>query len=144
MRGDISKRRRVPQTVSDDPSDQNAVERGVRLNDGRDDVVPDVSEPIQSTALSRLGRHLLLWAGLRISPEVTSMSFRHMTSSTGGCLKLGRICVGLELLLAISPDARIVFTDRYPVKSMTSFASPTRVVFEVPTDTSDPFEIASD
>jgi hypothetical protein len=51
---------------------------------------------------------------------------------------------GLEQLLATYPDARIVFTHRDPVKSLTSYASLTALVRSRGSDDVDPFEIATD
>ena len=59
-------------------------------------------------------------------------------------LKTGAHLWGLEHLLATYPDARIVFTHRDPVKSMTSYASLTTLVRSRGSDDVDPFEIASD
>ncbi len=59
-------------------------------------------------------------------------------------LKTGGHMWGLEQLLAEYPDARIVFTHRDPVKSMTSYASLTTLVRSRGSDTVDPFEIAAD
>jgi hypothetical protein len=61
-------------------------------------------------------------------------------------LKTGAHMWGLEHLLAKYPDARIVFTHRDPVKSLTSYASLTALVRSmgsVPADV-DKFEIAAD
>jgi hypothetical protein len=51
---------------------------------------------------------------------------------------------GLEHLLRVYPDARIVFTHRDPVKSMTSYASLTALVRSMGSDDVDPVEIADD
>jgi hypothetical protein len=51
---------------------------------------------------------------------------------------------GLEHLLRSYPDARIVFTHRDPVKSMTSYASLTALVRSMGSDEVDPVEIAQD
>ncbi len=59
-------------------------------------------------------------------------------------LKTGAHLWGLEHLLATYPDARIVFTHRDPVKSMTSYASLTSIVRRVGSDDVDPAEIAED
>jgi len=59
-------------------------------------------------------------------------------------LKTGAHMWGLEHLLATYPDARIVFTHRDPVKSVTSYASLTTLVRTMGSDDVDPFEIASD
>lgn len=59
-------------------------------------------------------------------------------------LKTGAHMWGLEQLLARYPDARIVFTHRDPVKSMTSYASLTALVRSMGSDDVDPVEIASD
>jgi hypothetical protein len=59
-------------------------------------------------------------------------------------LKTGGHLWGLEYLLATYPDARIVFTHRDPVKSMTSYASLTTLVRSAGSDDVDRFEIARD
>ncbi len=59
-------------------------------------------------------------------------------------LKTGGHLWGLEHLLAVYPDARIVFTHRDPVKSMTSYASLTTLVRSRCSDDVDRYEIARD
>ena len=59
-------------------------------------------------------------------------------------LKTGAHLWGLEHLLATYPDARIVFTHRDPVKSMTSYASLTTIVRSVGSDHVDPRAVAAD
>jgi hypothetical protein len=59
-------------------------------------------------------------------------------------LKTGAHLWGLEPLLATYPDARIVFTHRDPVKSMTSYASLTSLVRTRGSDDVDPVEVAAD
>jgi hypothetical protein len=59
-------------------------------------------------------------------------------------LKTGAHMWGLEQLLETYPDARIVFTHRDPVKSMTSYASLTALVRSRGSDEVDPIEIAAD
>jgi len=59
-------------------------------------------------------------------------------------LKTGAHMWGLEHLLATYPDARIVFTHRDPVKTMTSYASLTALVRSMGSDEVDNFEIAED
>ena len=59
-------------------------------------------------------------------------------------LKTGAHMWGLEHLLARYPDARIVFTHRDPVKTMTSYASLTALVRSLGSQTIDPKEIARD
>ena len=59
-------------------------------------------------------------------------------------LKTGAHLWGLEHLLATYPDARIVFTHRDPVKSMTSYASLTTIVRSVGSDHVDPEAVAAD
>jgi hypothetical protein len=59
-------------------------------------------------------------------------------------LKTGAHLWGLGPLLATYPDARIVFTHRDPVKSMTSYASLTSLVRTRGSDDVDPFEVAAD
>ncbi len=59
-------------------------------------------------------------------------------------LKTGGHNWALQNLLAQYPDARIVFTHRDPVKSMTSYASLTDQVRRISSDEVDPIEIAAD
>jgi hypothetical protein len=59
-------------------------------------------------------------------------------------LKTGAHMWGLEHLLRTYPDARIVFTHRDPVKSLTSYASLTALVRSMGSDSVDPFEVAAD
>jgi hypothetical protein len=59
-------------------------------------------------------------------------------------LKTGAHMWGLDHLLATYPDARIVFTHRDPVKSLTSYASLTALVREMGSDHVDKFEVAED
>jgi hypothetical protein len=59
-------------------------------------------------------------------------------------LKTGAHLWGLDKLLETYPDARIVFTHRDPVKSMTSYASLTAIVRRVGSDEVDPVEVADD
>jgi hypothetical protein len=59
-------------------------------------------------------------------------------------LKTGAHLWGLEHLLETYPDARIVFTHRDPVKSMTSYASLTSLVRGVSSDHVDRDEVADD
>ncbi|HQV56884.1 MAG TPA: sulfotransferase [Ilumatobacteraceae bacterium] len=59
-------------------------------------------------------------------------------------LKTGAHLWGLDRLLEAYPDARIVFTHRDPVKSMTSYASLTTLVRGVGSASVDPHEIAAD
>ncbi len=59
-------------------------------------------------------------------------------------LKTGAHLWGLPHLLETYPDARIVFTHRDPVKSMTSYASLTTLVRGVGSDSVDPDEVAAD
>ncbi|MGE4652210.1 MAG: sulfotransferase, partial [Myxococcota bacterium] len=59
-------------------------------------------------------------------------------------LKTGAHMWGLEHLLAKYPDARIVFTHRDPVDSMTSYASLTSLVRTMGSDNVDRVEIARD
>lgn len=59
-------------------------------------------------------------------------------------LKTGAHLWSLEHLLHEYPDARIVFTHRDPVQSMTSYASLTRLVRTMSTDHIDPEAIAAD
>lgn len=59
-------------------------------------------------------------------------------------LKTGGHMWGLEYLLEVYPDARIVFTHRDPVKSMTSYASLTTLVRSMSSTQVDGHEIARD
>ena len=59
-------------------------------------------------------------------------------------LKTGAHMWGLEYLLETYPDARIVFTHRDPVKSLTSYASLTALVRSMGSDHVDGFEVAVD
>ena len=59
-------------------------------------------------------------------------------------LKTGAHLWGLDKLLAQYPDARIVFTHRDPVKSMTSYASLTTLVRSMGSDDVDAVEVADD
>lgn len=59
-------------------------------------------------------------------------------------LKTGAHLWGLEHLLETYPDARIVFTHRDPVKSMTSYTSLTCIVRSVGSDHVDKAEVGSD
>lgn len=59
-------------------------------------------------------------------------------------LKTGAHLWGLEQLLITYPDARIVFTHRDPVKSMTSYASLTSLVRSAGSDHVDREEVADD
>jgi Sulfotransferase family len=72
---------------------------------------------------------------------------QHLQSSHAGerwVLKTGAHMWGLEHLLAAYPDARIVFTHRDPVKSLTSYASLTALVRSMGSDQVDPAEVADD
>lgn len=72
---------------------------------------------------------------------------QHLQSSHPGerwVLKTGAHMWGLEHLLAAYPDARIVFTHRDPVKSLTSYASLTALVRSMGSDQVDPAEVAED
>jgi hypothetical protein len=59
-------------------------------------------------------------------------------------LKTGAHLWGLEHLLETYPDARIVFTHRDPVKSMTSYTSLTCIVRSVSSDEVDKQEVGDD
>jgi hypothetical protein len=59
-------------------------------------------------------------------------------------LKTGAHLWGLEHLLETYPDARIVFTHRDPVKSMTSYSSLTTIVRSSLSDHVDPNEVSAD
>lgn len=72
---------------------------------------------------------------------------QHLQSRHAGdrwVLKTGAHMWGLEHLLAIYPDARVVFTHRDPVQSMTSYASLTSLVRSMGSDEVDRREIAAD
>ncbi|MEE3327941.1 MAG: sulfotransferase [Myxococcota bacterium] len=72
---------------------------------------------------------------------------QHLQSQHQGdrwVLKTGAHMWGLEHLLSHYPDARIVFTHRDPVESMTSYASLTSLVRTMGSDHVDRREIASD
>ena len=72
---------------------------------------------------------------------------QHLQSRHAGArwvLKTGAHMWGLEHLLATYPDARIVFTHRDPVESMTSYASLTALVRSMGSDDVDRQEIARD
>ena len=72
---------------------------------------------------------------------------QHLQSRHAGdrwVLKTGAHLWGLDQLLETYPDARIVFTHRDPVKSMTSYSSLTTIVRRVSSDEVDPKEVASD
>lgn len=72
---------------------------------------------------------------------------QHLQSAHAGerwVLKTGAHMWGLEHLLRTYPDARIVFTHRDPVKSLTSYASLTALVRSMGSDQVDRFEVAED
>jgi hypothetical protein len=84
------------------------------------------------------------WAGVY---DFHHRQLQHLQSGHAGdrwVLKTGAHLWGLDQLLATYPDARIVFTHRDPVKSMTSYASLTSIVRRVGSDTVDPIEVADD
>ncbi|MEE3329718.1 MAG: sulfotransferase [Myxococcota bacterium] len=74
--------------------------------------------------------------------QLQHLQFRN--PGTRWVLKTGAHMWGLEHLLATYPDARIVFTHRDPVKTMTSYSSLTALVRSMGSDEVDPLEIASD
>jgi hypothetical protein len=74
--------------------------------------------------------------------QLQHLGSRHMLDRW--VLKTGAHMWGLEHLLRTYPDARIVFTHRDPVKSMTSYASLTALVRSMGSDQVDPIEIATD
>jgi len=74
--------------------------------------------------------------------QLQHLQFRN--PGTRWVLKTGAHMWGLEHLLATYPDARIVFTHRDPVKTMTSYASLTALVRSMGSDEVDPVEIADD
>jgi hypothetical protein len=72
---------------------------------------------------------------------------QHLQSAHAGdrwVLKTGAHMWGLEHLLKTYPDARIVFTHRDPVKSLTSYASLTALVRSMGSDHVDNVEVAAD
>jgi hypothetical protein len=72
---------------------------------------------------------------------------QHLQSGHAGerwVLKTGAHMWGLEHLLKTYPDARIVFTHRDPVKSLTSYASLTALVRSMGSDEVDRLEVAED
>src|ERR1700761_4628112 len=72
---------------------------------------------------------------------------QHLQSGHKGerwVLKTGAHMWGLEHLLETYPDARIVFTHRDPVKSLTSYASLTTLVRTMTSDHVDGHEVARD
>lgn len=72
---------------------------------------------------------------------------QHLQSRHAGerwVLKTGGHMWALEKMLETYPDARVVFTHRDPVDSVTSFASLTTIVRGVGSDQVDPAEIATD
>ena len=72
---------------------------------------------------------------------------QHLQSGHAGdrwVLKTGAHMWGLEHLLRTYPDARIVFTHRDPVKSLTSYASLTALVRSMGSDEVDRLEVAED
>ena len=74
--------------------------------------------------------------------QLQHLQSRHMRDRW--VLKTGAHMWGLEHLLATYPDARIVFTHRDPVDSMTSYASLTALVRTMGSDEVDRVEIAQD
>ena len=79
--------------------------------------------------------------------EFHRRQLQHLQSRHRGerwVLKTGAHMWGLEHLLATYPDARVVFTHRDPVDSMTSYASLTSLVRTMGSDSVDRVEIARD
>jgi hypothetical protein len=79
--------------------------------------------------------------------DVHHKQLQHLQSGHRGdrmVMKTGAHLWGLENMLETYPDARIVFTHRDPVKSMTSFASLTSIVRRVGSDAVEPTEVAAD
>jgi hypothetical protein len=74
--------------------------------------------------------------------QLQHLQSRHMRERW--VLKTGAHLWGLDHLLRSYPDARIVFTHRDPVKSMTSYASLTSLVRSMGSDEVDRFEVAQD
>jgi hypothetical protein len=83
-------------------------------------------------------------------PAVYDFHYRQLQHLQSGhmadrwVLKTGAHLWGLEHLLKIYPDARIVFTHRDPVKSLTSYASLTALVRSMGSNHVDNFEVAED
>jgi hypothetical protein len=79
--------------------------------------------------------------------DLHQRQLQHLQAHCAGdrwVLKTGGHLWGLDHLLAAYPDARIVFTHRDPVMSMTSYASLTTIVRGVGSDAVDPVEVAAD
>ena len=74
--------------------------------------------------------------------QLQHLQFRN--PGTRWVLKTGAHMWGLEHLLETYPDARIVFTHRHPLKTMTSYASLTALVRSMGSDEVDKLEIADD
>ena len=74
--------------------------------------------------------------------QLQHLQFRN--PGTRWVLKTGAHMWGLEHLLETYPDARVVFTHRHPLKTMTSYASLTALVRSMGSDQVDPIEIADD
>jgi Sulfotransferase family len=84
------------------------------------------------------------WAPVYVFHERQLQHLQWRNARDRWVLKTGAHMWGLEHLLRTYPDARIVFTHRDPVKSVTSYASLTSLVREAGSDDVDPFEIARD
>ena len=131
-------RHRSPETedrrrsgVQGDAPDGRRAVAGVRDDDGRGDVHAPVPQPVPGADATRTGSTTRPTG--RTSTTSTAASSSTSSGTTPGdrwVLKTGAHMWGLEHLLATYPDARIVFTHRDPVKSMTSYASLTTLVRE--------------
>ena len=118
---------------------------GVRHDDGRGDVHAPVPQPVPGAELPRTGSTSRPTG--RTSTTSTQRQLQHLqwrNHRDRWVLKTGAHMWGLEHLLRTYPDARIVFTHRDPVKSVTSYASLTSLVRSTGSDDVDRFEIAQD
>jgi hypothetical protein len=84
------------------------------------------------------------WAPVYDFHKQQLQHLQHRHKGDRWVLKTGAHLWGLEHLLATYPDARIVFTHRDPVKSLTSYASLTALVRSMGSDDVDRAEIAED
>ena len=112
---------------------------------GETHVHAPLPQPVPRARVPGLGRPRRRLVG------TSTTSIRSSSSTCGRAkprdrwvLKTGAHMWGLEHLLRTYPDARIVFTHRDPVKSMTSYASLTALVRSMGSDEVDPIEIAAD
>lgn len=84
------------------------------------------------------------WAAVYLFHRRQLQHLQTFNSRERWVLKTGAHLWGLEHLLDTYPDARIVFTHRDPVKSMTSYASLTTIVRSGLSTRCDPAEVAAD